>query len=418
MKKMFFCVALIAMVTFSAYDQRNADRLVVWSFSDEIENMMTMHNVETTLGMRIDYSLTPTDQFSDRLTPALRAGRWMAPDVFALEAAFVRMYIESGLLLDLTDLYNGVRGKILRYTVEVATHNGRVYGMSWQATPGAMFFRRSLARQYLGTDDPVAVQAYFSNWDRFFETARRIGGASNGRTVAVSSMGDLFHPFRGARTQPWVVNGRLHIDPAMIQYMRTARYLRQNGLEGRVEQWSEGWFDGMRGNLSDARGRLNVFAYFLPTWGLHFVLAQNAPGTSGDWAMIPGPAPWFWGGTWLAAYRGTRHPEAARNFIRLLTTNETNLERWALGTGDLLSHTVVVDRIKDGFSMPFLGGQNHYAAFAEMAMHIYGRLIQGTDEAINTLFMGAITQYANGEATMEQALAWFREQIRDQLGIN
>ena len=406
------------VVTFSAYDQRNVDRLAVWSFSDEIENMIAMHNVEAALGMRIDYTVIPTDLFSDRLTPALRAGRFVAPDVFALESAFVRRYIESGMLLDLTDLYNEVSGSVLRYTVEIATHNGRVYGMSWQATPGAMFFRRSLARRYLGTDDPAEVQAHFANWDRFFETARRIGRASNGRTVTVPSMADLFHPFRGARIQPWVVNGRLHIDPAMIQYMRTARYLRRNGLEGRVDLWSAGWFGGMKGNLADERGRINVFAYFLPTWGLHFVLAQNAPGTSGDWAMIPGPAPWFWGGTWLAAYRGTRHPEAARNFIRLLTTNEANLERWAIGTSDLLNHTGVVGRIQDSFSMPFLGGQNHYAAFAEMATHIDGRLIQGTDEAINALFMGAVTRYADGEATMEQALAWFRDQVRIQLGIH
>ncbi|MCL2194213.1 MAG: ABC transporter substrate-binding protein [Treponema sp.] len=409
---------VVALLVFTGCPRPAENRLVIWSFTDEIENMIEMHNIGEALGMEIDYSLTPTDQFTDRLTPALMAGRGVAPDVFALEAAFVRMYIESGLLLDLTDLYHEVRGRVLSYPVAVATHNGRVYGMSWQATPGAMFFRRSLALRYLGTDDPALVQQYFANWDRFVETARYMSAESAGRTVVISSLGDLNHPFRGGRTQPWVVNGRLHIDPAMIRWMEMSRYLTDNALEGRVGQWSEGWFAGMQGNLADEIGPLDVFAYFLPTWGLHFVLAQNAPETSGDWAMIPGPAPWFWGGTWLAAYQGTRHPEAARNFIRLLTMDEGNLERWARETGDFLNNMNVVNRIVGDFAMPFLGGQNHYAAFAAMAPYIDGSLIQGTDEAIDAIFMEAITQYANAEATMEQALAMFREQVAAQLGIN
>jgi len=412
---------VVALLMFTGCPRPAENRLVVWSFTDEIENMIAMHNVAEALGMEIAYSLTPTDQFPDRLSPALMAGGAVAPDVFALESAFVRQFIEYGpdLLLDLTDLYNEVRGRVLRYPVEVASVGGRVFGMSWQATPGAMFFRRSLAIRYLGTDDPAVVQQYFANWNTFLGTARNISEQSEGGTVVVSSLGDLNFPFLASRAQPWVVNGQLHIDPMMIQYLEMVRYLRDNGFEGRVGQWSEGWFAGMRGDLADEAGNpVEVFAYFLPTWGLHFVLAQNAPGTSGDWAMIPGPASWFWGGTWLAAYAGTRHPEAAREFIRLLTLDETNLERWARETGDFLNHMDVVNRIVDDFSLPFLGGQNHYAAFLEPARGIDGGLIQGTDQAIQALFLEAVEQYANAEATMEAALAMFREQVSAQLGIN
>jgi len=44
----------------------------------------------------IEYSLTPTDQFPNKLDPVLASGSG-TPDVFALEDAFVRKYIESGL---------------------------------------------------------------------------------------------------------------------------------------------------------------------------------------------------------------------------------------------------------------------------------------------------------------------------------
>jgi ABC-type glycerol-3-phosphate transport system substrate-binding protein len=367
--------------------------------------------------MTVDYVMTPTNQFPNRLDPVLAAGIGV-PDVFALESSFVRKYVESGLLLDLTDIYNEVRDKVLAYPVEIGSYNGRVYAMSWEATPGAMFYRRSLARQYLGTDDPVAVQRYFNNWNSFVTTAGLLRERSGGKCVVISSLGDLGNPFASARAQPWVVNGQLYIDPAVNERMTLSKTLRDRQLEGRVGAWSEGWFAGMNGTMHDEAGNpVEVFSYFLPTWGLHYVLKQNAPNTAGDWAMIQGPAVYWWGGTWIGAYSGTRNPQAAREMIKFLTTNDAMLESYARESGDFVSNMYVVNKIKDTFSEPFLGGQNHYSQFAEMAIHVDGSLAQGTDQAINALFDEALTQYVNDEKSREQAIADFRDQVSATLGF-
>ena len=367
--------------------------------------------------VKLEYSLTPTDQFPNKLDPVLASGQG-APDVFALEAAFVRKYIESGLLLDLTDVANEVKSKMFGYPIEVGTYNGKVYGLSWQVTPGAMFYRRSLAKKYLGTDDPAEVQKYFTDLNKFLETAAVLKDKSKGTCVVVSSTGDMFMPYKGARKQPWVVDGKLVIDPAMETYMDMAKVLKDKGYEGRVGQWSEGWFAGMKGDLKNEKGQpIEVFSYFLPTWGLHYVLKTNAPDTAGDWAMIQGPAGYFWGGTWLAAYKGTKSPNLAKEFIKYLATSDDFLTKWAKDTGDMVSNKNVVNAIKDTYSEPFLGGQNHYAAFANMVSTIDGKLIQGTDQAIEALFNEAVTAYVNGEKTKEQALAAFKEQVKSTLGF-
>jgi len=139
----------------------NAD-LVIWSFSDELGEIVENYYRAAHPGVEVDYSLTPTEQFPNKLDPVLISGEGV-PDIFALEAAFVRKYVESGLLLDLTDIYEANKAKLLKYPVEIGTFKGKVYAMSWQACPGAMFYRRSLAKKYLGTDDPKDVHAYFSN---------------------------------------------------------------------------------------------------------------------------------------------------------------------------------------------------------------------------------------------------------------
>jgi ABC-type glycerol-3-phosphate transport system substrate-binding protein len=281
-----------------------------------------------------------------------------------------------------------------------------------------MFYRRSLAKKYLGTDDPKVVQTYFTNLGKFQETAKLLKDKSGGSCVVVSALGDIMKVFLGLRKQPWVVNNKLYIDPIMEEFLDLFKVLHDNRWEGRVGQWSEGWFAGMQGNLKDERGQpVEVFSYFLPTWGLHYVLKTNAPDTSGDWAMIPGPASWRWGGTWIGAYKGTKNPALAKEYIRYLTTDDGFLEQWARDKGDMVSNLAVVNKIKDNFSEPFLGGQNHYAEFAEMAKNVDGKLSQANDNPIEGYFNEVVVAVVNGEKTKAQALADFRAIVETQFGL-
>jgi len=418
MKKALIVLGIVLMLfSIIGCEKKDSGKLVVWSFTDEIANMVNAPGwgfKATHPGVEVEYSQTPSDQFQAKIDPVLASGQG-APDIIALESAFVRKYVESGLLLDVTDIYESKKADLLAYPTEVGTYNGKVYGMSWQAAPGALFYRRSLAKKYLGTDDPATVQTYFNSFDKFLETAKLLKDKSNGACVVVSALGDLRNSFLSARTQSWIVNGKLVIDPAMEQYMDICKILHDNRYEGRVGQWSEGWFAGMRGELKDESGApVEVFSYFLPTWGLHYVLKTNAPGTSGDWAMCQGPSSYRWGGTWVAAYKGTKNVANAKEFIRYVATDEGFLEAWAKDTGDLVNNLKVVDRIKDNYSEPYLGGQNHYAEFAEMAKHVNARLLQGSDEAIEAMFDEAVTSFVNGEKTKAQALADFRAQAEAQ----
>jgi ABC-type glycerol-3-phosphate transport system substrate-binding protein len=397
------------------------NKLIVWSFTDELNTFITDYYKGTHPDVTIEYSFTPTEQFPNKLDPVLAAGQG-APDVFGLEDAFVRKYVESGLLLDLTDVYQEVKDKMIAYPIEVGSYNGKVYGLSWQATPGGLFYRRSLAKKYLGTDDPPEVQKRFSDMNKFIETAELLKSSSfstaGGKCVVISAVEDLIRPYLGARKQPWVVDNALVIDSSMLDYMDTVKLMRDRGYEGRATAWQEGWFAGMRGELKDETGNpVEVFAYFLPTWGLHYVLKQNAPDTSGDWAMIPGPAPYRWGGTWIGAWKNTKNPAAAKEFIRYIATDDAMLEHYALKSGDLVGNLRVVEKIKDSFSEPFLGGQNHYAEFAEMAQSVNGKMTQGTDQAIEALFNETVLAYINGEKTKEKAIADFKDQVNAQLGL-
>ncbi len=397
-----------------------SNKVVAWSFTDELQTMLkNYYEVDNPGKYDIEFSLTPTDQFQNKLDPVLASGSG-CPDVFALEDAFVKKYIDSGLLLDITDVYNEVKDKVYAYPAEIGTcqKDGKVYGMSWQVTPGALFYRRSLAKKYLGTDDPAEVQKYLANMDKFLETAELLKSKSSGKCLILSSIEDMFKPYGASRKDPWVVDGKIVVDPQMEKYMETAKILRDKGYEGRVQQWSEGWYAGMKDTLSDEAGNMKeVFCYLLPTWGLHYVLKTNAPETSGDWAMCKGPMSYRWGGTWVGAYKNTKNPEAAKEIIKYLATDDGFLTKWAKDTGDVVSNKNVVNAIKDTYSDAYLGGQNHYAEFAAMAGSVNGKITQGTDQDVENLFMEETRAYVNGEKSKDQAIADFKQGIAAQLSL-
>ncbi|MDR2597341.1 MAG: ABC transporter substrate-binding protein [Treponema sp.] len=418
MKKFVFLIMILFSVNILSAQNANGN-LTVWSFTDELHRMVDNYFNKAHPEIKIEYSQTYSDQFQRKLDPVLVLGRG-APDVFILESAFVHKYIESGYLLDITDIYEANKNKLLAYPVEVTTYNGKVYALTWQACPGAMFYRRSLAKKYLGTDDPVEVQEYFSDFIKFLETTELINEKSNGKCVTVSSRKDLFIPFLFARTQPWVVNKRVAVDPVMEQFMDLSKTLYDYRLEGRLVQWSEGWFAGMRDELNNTDskdGLTEVFSYFLPTWGLHYVLKTNAPQTSGDWAMIQGPSPYYWGGSWLCAWKDTQNPNAAKEFIRYLATDNDFIEAWAKDTGDFVANTEVINKIRNNYAEPYLGNQKYYVAFSKIARSINGKLAQSTDEIIEEFFLEEVNNFIDGKKSKARALADFKSRAEKALGL-
>ncbi|CCC57800.1 ABC transporter substrate-binding protein [Caloramator australicus] len=469
MKKLI-SMLLVLLLTVSVFsgcgkteEQANSNQtgekvLKIWSFTDEIKTMAVAYRGKHP-DVKIEYTMIPmtNGEYQTKLKSALQSGE--APDIIALEASFVREFIESDYLEDLSDLLPLAQElRTYQFTIDMATYDGQVKAYSYQATPGAMFYRRSLAKKYFGTDDPEKIQELVSDMKKFEEAAKIVKEKSKGNTYMVASVGDFTNLFFANREKPWVVDGKLYIDPKVDELFEIAKSFRQNGYEAQANQWQEGWFAGMNDSLVDAKGNpKQVFSYFLPTWGLPYVLMPNSSpkevkvegsdktkkvgkDTSGDWACIRGPMPYQWGGTWIAVVKGTKNLELAKDFVKFATLDEENLKNWALGVytneylkkidpnigdklsqgpGDFVSSQKVVEEIVDKFddasTSKFLAGQNSYRSFAEAAPYISLKLLQGTDDAIQRALNDPLNNYVSGKATKEQAIKQFKEAVKNTL---
>ena len=439
-------------------DKTEQKTLKIWSFTDEVKTMALAFQKENP-NIKVEYTMIPmtNGEFQTKLKSTLQSGD--VPDVLSLEASFVREYVESDYLADLSDLLPLAKElKTYQFTLDVGTYEGKTKAYSYQATPGAYFYRRSLAKQYFGTDDPAKMQEIVSDMKKFEEAAKVVKEKSNGNTYMVASTGDFTNLFFANREKPWVIDDKLTIDPKVDELFEIAKSFRQNEYEAQANQWQEGWFAGMNDSLVDAKGNpKQIFSYFLPTWGLPYVLMQNAApktvkeensdkektvgkDTAGDWACINGPMPYNWGGTYVGALKDAKNLDAAKEFVKFVALNADNLKNWATGVytneylkkvdstigdklaqgpGDFVSSQKVVEEIISQFdkaeTSKFLAGQNSYRGFAEAAPTIELKLIQATDDAIQRALNDPLTNYATGAAKKSEAVQQFKDAVKSAL---
>lgn len=383
--------------------------LDVWTFTDEASTMINDFYLEAfpDLDYEINVSTVPTEEFETQLDPVF--GSDSAPDVIFAEQAFVKKYVESGMLVDLSQYENIASGaeNTYDYVTEIGTQEDGTFVMnSWQTTPGAFFYRQDLASEHLGIESPEEMQEAIGDWDSFLDTSRELRDATDGSVYMVSGRGDLAHPYRNSRDEGWVVDGQLVIDDQLYELMETAKIMVDEGLMMDADPQGEEYFAAMNGD--------EVMGYSLPTWGMHFWLKPNGDETAGNWRMVTGPTAYFRGGTWIGITQTSDMQDEAAHLIEYLTTSEEFMTDWAEETGDVVSNQNVVDAVRGDYEEEFLGGQNHYDAFAEAIPEIDGSIITEYDQSIAGAFDDlALTPYSKGEMELEEAIDAFKMEVQN-----
>lgn len=441
MKKVISLV-LAAMLLLGCMSVAGAEEKVtlrVWSFTNELEGMIEKYYKPAHPDVNIEYVIYPTDggEYTSKVDNIMAAAAASdeAPDIFTLEAAFVKKYTNSDWtanLLDLgftTDDFATCIPAMLQIGQDNAT--GVQKGLAWQSTPGALMYRASYAEQYLGVKTPEEFQEKVKDWDTFMETAAELNEASEGAVKMFCATGDIWNAYQYNRSQGWVVDGKLVIDDVLYDYLDMLKVAEEDNLYAKGSAWTETWFAGMKSG---------VLCYLLPTWGLHYTLKPNCAegansdmtdeeiaakseetnGSFGDWRMVAGPVGYSWGGTWVGANAAKvaaaddNKKAAMKEFIRFFTLDEEFLYSYAKDSGDFVSNNTVVDKIvaEGGTPNPFLGGQDHYSIFATAANLANGSIMTDYDETINNLWDGqAVQPYIKGEKDLETAIADFKAEV-------
>lgn len=283
-------------------------------------------------------------------------------------------------------------------------------GSTWQCCPGLLVYRRDIAKDAFGTDDPAAVGEKVKDWDTIKVTAEELKAKGY---YTFSSYADTFRLYGNSIEDSWVKQGEttLKVDQKIMDWVNSSKeWLDAGYFDKTVKgQWNDDWNKAM-GSKS------KVFAFLLPAWGIDFVLSKNWDGDTGAWAVTNPPQEYNWGGSYVHACTGTDNPEHVKDIILAVTADKDNLLKISKDYSDFTNTTSGMQTAAkdDSFASEFLGGQNPFEYFAPVAENIQIAPLSAYDQGCVELIQNTFGDYLQGKVDYEKAKANFETAIKER----
>ena len=332
-------------------------------------------------------------------------------DIFLAEADFITKYADSNATVDVKALGVTDFSNMYNYTVQAASDSkGVVKGVSFQCCPSALIYRRSIAKDVLGTDDPAKVQEALNSWSKFESVAAT---AKEKGYYMTASFASTFRVFSNNCTSAWVNgNKELVFDKAINDWMAQTDMFVEKGYTLKDGIWDDATTDQM---YKDGK----TFCFFGPAWYFNFSMtkAQDAEkGCSGDWAICQGPQAHFWGGTWILAAAGTDNATLVADIMNAFTNDKDIVSKLVENEGQYpnnkaVAATFAADDTKG--AVAFLGGQNATAVFAAMTDNIKWENHTKYDQLLNEGLQNKLQEFYKGSVSKEKAIENFKTYIKE-----
>lgn len=420
-----------------------SEEINLWSYSQDIPDYVEEYcrlnpDFESEYTVNVTVIRSDTTAYNQALDKALETGVSQAPDLFVTDLEYCYKY-SKGVMSDYVLTYEDLgidcdekiaQADIAQFIVDLGSNRyGDVVGLGVEAFGGALIYRRSIADDVFGTDDPAQIQELLGggsgNWDKFCDAAQVC--KDNGVAIVVG-MEDLWKAYECSRGA-WIDDGMLNTDSGKYDFFDFYDTFIGNGWTDDADQWTDAWMADLQGS-----GDMPVFCFFGPSWLLNYTMTANCggdhlgEGTYGDWAVCLPPEGFYWGGSLIYANKNTEHADAVAELIEWMTldTSDTGLQ-YILATGSLsdtyLKTTVaslaVLSECEN--SSDFAGGQNINEVYIEAARLASAENVSEYDSQIDYYFLEAVDKYVHDFQDyyhdLEGAIGYFEGELNSELYI-
>jgi len=211
--------------------------------------------------------------------PAAYAARYVRGEYSRYVCTYEELGIDVDALLEKMD--------IPQYIIDAGTNrDGKIVALPVLSDASVFMYRRSVAREVFGTDDPDKISEIIGggtkSWDKFLEAAETL--RKHGYYI-VSGPGDLFYQIDDKCFVSELLSEDFRMKPEWEKFIDIAKLLYDKGYIKDTELWSEQWFKDTRGKGDKVFGTFTVTEYWYDDQGL-----KNSYGDIfGDWAICLPP---------------------------------------------------------------------------------------------------------------------------------
>lgn len=408
------------------------EKLVVWTLAKDLETFGE-HYEESHPEVDVETVVIEPANYVTKVQTALNGGQ-KEPDIIVGEPQMLEDFYDAGYFEDLNQApYNAqdYADQIVDYVWEVGQDSDGIQrAISYQITPAGIYYRRDIAKEVFGTDDPEEIGKLFADYPTILDTAKTLKGAGY-RIFASDAEINYF-----SGDSAWVIDGVLNVDQGRYDYQDLCVSLYQEDYTAYANQWSTPWYQAMAGEVpilsADIQNyaddsvdvwnaeqfaeatadmdKTEVFAFGLPSWGV-LTMRDNVQETSGKWGVCAGPAYGFGGGTFIGISSQSERKELAWDFLKFCTLNEETANWWIeVSEGDTVSLIPVLEAHAEDPNEVY-GGQQLYKFWLEQAKGIDYSKVTRYDKFIGDEWGRATTAIKTGEKTKEEAWSEFYDLI-------
>ncbi len=409
----------------------DGEKLVVWTLSNDLIDFGERFQEQT--GVQVETVVIEPANYPTKVQTALLGGE-TEPDIIVGEPKMLEDFYDAGFFEDLNQApYNAqdYADQIVDYVWEVGQDSeGIQRAISYQITPAGIYYRRDIAKEVFGTDDPDEIGQLFKDYPTILQTAQTLKDAG----YRIFSSDAEMNVFSG--DSAWVVDGVLNVDQARYDFMDLCVDLYQGDLTAYASQWSTPWYQAMAGEVpiltadiqssaddsvnvwdatefaeaTEGMEKTTVFAFGLPAWGV-LTMRDNVGETSGLWGVCSGPSSGFDGGTYIGISSQSERKDVAWEFVKFCTLNEDTADWWIeFSQGDTVSLKSALEKHKDDEN-PIYGGEKLYEFWLKQAEGIDTSRVTRYDQGIGDAWGNAISAVKTGEKTKEEAVSEFYDVI-------
>lgn len=292
--------------------------LTVWGWDENYFKTMTAEFNKTYPNIKFEYTPVSNGDYLQKLQTALASGGDVPDILWSIIDSRGRAFeLDTWEALDKAP-YNFDKSQVFDYIQPYMVNSkGDVVGIEQCINPAGLAFRRELAKQYLGTDDPAELSKKVSNWDQFIEVGKQVKEKSGGKVFMLPGMTDALQILDSQNPTPVVENGTINITKVYKTELEYLVKFRDAGIVNKLESWSPAWY-------ASYGEPINMFAG-CATWTPQFVIQPNDKDGKGKahWGLMNAPGGNFsWGGTAMGISKSSKNKEAAWQFIKFATASQ------------------------------------------------------------------------------------------------
>ncbi|MBP3879372.1 MAG: hypothetical protein J6D46_03555, partial [Lachnospiraceae bacterium] len=311
-------------------------------------------------------------------------------DLFVVDVDMADKYVSAdadvaGALRSDLKITNTELSEQFEYTRTITSdENGVQRGVMVAATPGFFAYRRSIAKDVLGTDDPEKVQQAVADWESFDQTAAKMHDRG---WKMLAGAGDAFECVEQNKEIGWYdEQGDLHIAESLQDWIASTKEYSEKGYNAGNYMWTDAWH-------AETGKNGKTFGFFISADEIAPFIsgaldksfsdggeAAEGNGSFGDWAVCTGPGHWYRGGSVVCAAAGSPYTELSANLIRFLACDEGTMMEMAGKENLCVNNKAVLRKLSDAKDQ----GEGFLTSLFQRGVcgrSVAGRLLEEAEEA-------------------------------------